>query len=100
MKLMNKNGNWMYQNKAWSIPSECYDGNIEDQDSGDVLGLLDDATAHGSKVVLEDKARTLIDGQRWVRGVADKTGWFKLKNPFSGRVLTSQTPSILIISGI
>ena len=99
MNLMNKNGSWMYQDKEWHIPAESYDGGIEDQDSGDVLGLLDNATVHGSKVDLQDKMRSLSEGQRWTRGIADRSGWFKLKNPLSGRVLTAQTSSTLTISG-
>ena len=97
---MNKNGSWMYQDKTWNIPAESYDGGIEDQDSGDVLGLLDNATVHGSKVDLQDKMRSLSESQRWTRGIADRSGWFKLKNPLSGRVLTAQTSSTLTISGI
>ena len=97
---MNKNGSWMYQDKAWNIPAESYDGGIEDQDSGDVLGLLDNATVRGSMVDLEDKTRALSESQRWTRGIADRSGWFKFKNPYSGRVLTAQTSSILTISGI
>ena len=99
MNLMNKNGSWMYQDKVWNIPAESYNGGIEDQDSGDVLGLLDDATVHGSKVDLQDKMRSLSESQRWTRGTADRSGWFKLKNPLSGRVLTAQTSSTLTISG-
>ena len=97
---MNKNGGWMYEDKAWNIPAESYNGGIEDQGSGVVLGLLDNATVHGSKVDLQDKMRSLSEGQRWTRGIADRSGWFKLKNPLSGRVLTAQTSSTLTISGI
>ena len=100
MNLMNKNGSWMYQDKEWHIPAESYNGGIEDQDSGDVLGLLDNATVHGSMVDLQDKMRSLSESQRWTRGIADRSGWFKLKNPLSGRVLTAQTSSTLTISGI
>ena len=100
MNLMNKNGSWMYQDKAWNIPAESYDGGIENQDSGDVLGLLDNATIHGSMVDLQDKMRSLSESQRWTRDIADRSGWFKLKNPLSGKVLTAPTSSILTISGI
>ena len=96
---MNKNGSWMYQDKKWHITAESYDGGIEDQDSGDVLGLLDNATVLGSKVDLQNKMRALGESQRWTRGIADRSGWFKLKNPLSGRVLTAQTSSTLTISG-
>ena len=100
MNLMNKNGSWIYQDKEWHIPAESYDGGIEDQDSGFVLGLLDNNTVHGSMVDLQDKMRSLSESQRWTRGIADRSGWFKLKNPLSGRVLTAQTSSTITISGI
>ena len=90
----------MYEDKAWNIPAESYNGGIEDQGSGVVLGLLDNATVHGSMVDLQDKMRSLSESQRWTRGLADRSGWFKLKNPISGRVLTAQTSSTLTISGI
>ena len=100
MKLINKNGRWIHQDKAWNIPAEGHDGNIEDQDSGEVLGLLNDATHLGNLVVLETKDMALRDEQTWIRKVADANNWFRLKNPCSGRVLTAQTSNHLTIGGM
>ena len=99
MKLVNKNGPWEHQEKSWKIPTEGYDGQIEDQDSGEVLGLWNDATVLGTMVGLEPKDQPLSDEQKWVRGIADADGWFRLKNPCSGRVLSVQTFSCVIIAG-
>ena len=43
MKLINSNGNWLHQGNAWTITAEGSEGNIEDQTSGRVLGILNDA---------------------------------------------------------
>ena len=100
MKLLNKNGKWMYQEKAWTLTAEESEGNIEDQSSGKVLGLLNDGTEIGTLVVLESKKRSVCsEGQKWLRDAADEGGWFRLKNPLSGRVLTAQDQTIISITG-
>ena len=99
MKLVNKNGGWEHLDKLWNLPSEGYEGHIEDQASGDVLGLWNDATALGTMVGLEPKDQPQSNEQKWVRGLADTNGWFRLKNPCSGRVLSVQTFSCAIIAG-
>ena len=100
MKLLNKNGKWMHQEKAWTLTAEESEGNIEDQSSGKVLGLLNDGTEIGTLVVLESKKRSVCsEGQKWLRDAADEGGWFRLKNPLSGRVLTAQDQTIISIAG-
>ena len=100
MKLINKNGNWMHDNLAWTITAEGSEGNIEEQSSGKVLGLLNDATDIGTPVGLESKKRSVSsDGQKWLRDIADVNGWFRLKNPLSGRVLTAQSSTVIAIAG-
>ena len=101
MKLLNKNGKWMYQEKAWTLTAEESEGNIEDQSSGKVLGLLNDGTEIGTLVVLESKKRSVCsEGQKWLRDYADEGGWFRLKNPRSGRALTAQDSTSTVIAGI
>ena len=101
MNLLNKNGKWMHQKKAWTLTAEESEGNIEDQSSGKVLGLLNDGTEIGTLVVLESKKRSVCsEGQKWLRDYADEGGWFRLKNPLSGRALTAQDSTSTVISGI
>ena len=100
MKLINKNGNWIYQDNTWTITAEGSVGNIEDQSSGKVLGLLNDGKDMGTLVILESKKRSLCsEGQKWLRDMNDENGWFRLKNPLSGKVLTAQTSSIIALTG-
>ena len=101
MKLLNKNGEWMYQEKSWTITAEGSEGNIEDQLSGQVLGLVNDVTDIGTLVVLESKKRSVCsEGQKWLRDVEDMNGWFRLRNPLSGKVLTAQTSTITALAGM
>ena len=99
MKLVNKNGSWSHQEKVWNMPTEGSYGHIEDQASGEVLSLWNDSTDLGSMVGLEPKDRHLSDEQLWTRGMADGNGWFRFKNPISGRVLSVQTFSSATIAG-
>ena len=78
----------MYQDNAWTITAEGSVGNIEDQSSGKVLGLLNDGKDMGTLIILESKKRSLCsEGQKWLRDMNDENGWFRLKNPLSGKVL-------------
>ena len=100
MKLINKNGNWMHQDNTWTITAEGSVGNIEDQSSGKVLGLLNDGKDMGTLIILESKKRSLCsEGQKWLRHMNDENGWFRLKNPLSGKVLTAQTSHIISLTG-
>ena len=61
MKLINSNGNWLHQGNAWTITAEGSEGNIEDQTSGRVLGILNDAFDIGKvKISLLDSNSLLI----------------------------------------
>ena len=51
-------------------------------------------------VELELKDKPQSDEQRWVRESADADGWFRFKNPHSGRVLSVQTFSSITIAGM
>ena len=99
MKLVNKNGSWTHQDKVWNIPAEGSYGHIEDQLSGEVFGLWNDATDIGTLVGLEPKDRPQSDEQIWQRGDADGNGWFRFKNPCSDKVLSVQTFSSPTIAG-
>ena len=100
MKLLNQNGPWVHQENAWTLTAEGSEGNIEDQSSGKVLGLLNNGTDIGTLVVLESKKRSVCSkGQKWLRDTADEGGWFRLKNPLSGGVLTAQDQTIISITG-
>ena len=77
------------------MPAEGSCGHIEDQASGEVLGMWNDSIDLGSMVGLEPKDRPQI----WVRGMADGNGWFRFKNIISGRVLSVQTFSSATIAG-
>ena len=99
MKLINKNGSWAYQDKVWNVPIEGSSGHIEDKAYGTVLGLRNDSTELGTMVELEIKDKPQSDEQRWVREMADVDGWFRFKNPLSGRVLSVQTFSSITIAG-
>ena len=95
MKLVNKSGQWMHQDKLWYIPTVGYASRIEDQASGNVLGLRNDTTALRI-VALESKDKLITDEQTWVRGVEDVNGWFRLKNPCTGKVLSVALSSMII----
>ena len=99
MKLINKNGSWAYQDKVWNVPIEGSSGHIEDKVYGTVLGLRNDSTELGTMVELEIKDKPQSDEQRWVREMSDEDGWFRFKNPLSGRVLSVQTFSSITIAG-
>ena len=54
----------------------------------------------GALVVLESKKRSVSsEGQKWLREVPNESGWFRLKNPYSGKVLTAQNATITSITG-
>ena len=77
----------------------CFFFPIEDKAYGTVLGLRNDSTELGTMVELEIKDKPQSDEQRWVREMSDEDGWFRFKNPLSGRVLSVQTFSSITIAG-
>ena len=40
MKLKNKGGNWQFNETIWTMPTEGSEGNIENKDTEEVLGLI------------------------------------------------------------
>ena len=99
MKLENgNNGKWKFTEKTWFIPEEQSDGCIKDYSTGLVLSHL----GHGidSAVVLEEENNPLSDGQIWTRSTYDEDGFFTLKNPSSGRVLTSSSITSITAKGM
>jgi hypothetical protein len=64
------------------------------------LGLMDDATIKGTKVILETRDEQKRVGQEWFRSKLDSEGWFTLKNPISGRYLTAASNISTTITGI
>ena len=61
-----------------------------------------DATIEGTKVVLKRKKDQIeTDSQLWMIDpkTMDAEGWFKLKNPASGKFLTATSLKTLSISG-
>ena len=68
-----------------SIPAEGTVGYIETYDK--VLGVLNQSTAAGARVVLESKQNPISEGQKWYKTTIDSDGWFTLTNPNSGKNL-------------
>ena len=61
--------------------------------SGQVLGLMEDATLTGTNVILEPKDDPGTDHQLWIRSTTTPPtpqGYFTLKNVASGTFLTSR----------
>ena len=80
-----------------SIPKE---GKVDaiTRDDNFVLGLANDNTAAGTKVVFEarDQGST---GQLWIRGPADREGYYFLKNQKSNKYLTCANRNDITIKG-
>ena len=60
------------------------------RNDGLALGLVNDDTASGTKVVFEPRDPGAT-GQLWIRGPKDKDGYFFLRNQKSMKYLTSST---------
>ena len=80
-----------------SVPNEGEVGTIMRND-GFVLGLVNDDTAVGTKVVFEarDQAAT---GQLWTRGTADIDGYYDFGNQKSRQYLTCSSSTKIHIAG-
>ena len=80
-----------------SVPNEGEVGTIMRND-GFVLGLVNDDTAVGTKVVFEprDQAAT---GQLWTRGPADTDGFYDFGNQKSRQYLTCSSSTKIYIAG-
>ena len=98
MRLENgNNGKWKFTEKTWFIPEEQSHGSINDYSTGLVLGDMGDGT---DSVVLQEQSNPLSDGQIWTRSTYDEDGFFTLKNPSSGRVLTSSSITSITAKGM
>ena len=102
--MKNKHGsysdNWKYINHYLRIPIEGEEGFIEDKDSNQVLGIMDSGNVGVLDVVLLNKTLPIKESQKWLRGMADNSGYFSLLNPSTGKVLTWIDDEILIVRGI
>ena len=88
----------MYQSNTWSIPNVGEIGQIEDTASGQVLGLMEDATLTGTEVVMEPKDDPITDHQQWLRSTPTQ-GHFTLKNLASGTYLMGVDSGSATIAG-
>ena len=91
-------------NKAWSIPIEEGNGNIEN--SGKVLTLQQRKDCnYGVRVKLQDRGTAfkscspLSDSEMWFRSKEDNQGYFTLQNLATGKYLTAEEKK-LTMSGI
>ena len=68
--------------------------------SGNVYGInVDPADTNGNEIQLQPKDESSSDGQKWVREQVDGNGWFPLKNPNSGKILSAINESSLVARG-
>ena len=87
--LQNQKGSWKGRkgHKAF-IPLEGATGHIEN-DYCHVLGVENGATTPGSTVTYFPQEYTTLGNEHlWLRGKADKNGYFTFQNPASGLFLT------------
>ena len=74
---------------SWTIPAEHSEDYIEDQVTGQVLGLKDDSTVSGTEVIWESKDIPISVYQTWLRvPFPNIIGTFIMINPYSGKTLT------------
>ena len=74
---------------SWTIPAEHAEDYIEDQVTGQVLGLKDDSTDSGTEVIWESKDIPISVYQKWLRiPFPNIIGTFIMINPYSGKTLT------------
>ena len=68
--------------------------------SGNVLGInIDPAGANENEIQLQPKDESSSDVQKWVRDQDVGNGWFPLKNPNSGKILSAINESSLVARG-
>ena len=102
-QLVNKNigREWKYGKKKWIIADEGTEGTIEDQDSGYVLGLVENSNTNaGTMVILQEKNASTIGTQTWLRTKANSEGFFLITNPATGKVLTALNKDNITIRGM
>ena len=100
--MENRNGYWNGKHKAWTIPDDCSDGYITDNENDSVLGRSNNETT----MVMLMSANN-ADEQKWKRGPAltdlngsDGQGWFKIQNPSTGFFLTLLATGQLKVKGV
>ena len=98
-KLRNRKGPWKYQSNSWIIPNITEIGHIEDDTSGQVLGLYEDALLSGTQVTLEPKRFPDTNHQLWLRSTTTN-GHFTFKNVASKTFLTGPNSVSSIIAGM
>ena len=95
-KLINKLNRtevWEYQDKVWNMR----DGYIQDQNSSNVIALMDDVKASGTRVILTTKINT-SDSATWTKGsVYDQ--WFHLKPEGFDLFLTAEGNNMTTVTG-
>ena len=60
---------------------------------------VDPAKPNGNEIQLQPKDESSSDGQKWVREQDVGNGWFPLKNPNSGKILSALNESSLVARG-
>ena len=89
---MNRTGIWEYQGKVWNMR----DGYIQDQNSSNVLALMDDVKASGTRVILTTKTNT-SDSATWINeSVYDQ--WFHLKPEGLDMFLTDEGNNLTTVT--
>jgi len=91
--LKNHKGKWNGRNEIKCyLPSEGSEGHIEN-DYCHVLGLEDGKTESGTRARFEStEYTTLNDHHMWLRGKANKDGYFTFQSRTSGLFLTAVNP--------
>ena len=90
---MNRTGIWEYQGKVWNMR----DGYIQDQNSSNVIALMDDVKASGTRVILTNRINT-SDSATWTKGsVYDQ--WFHLKPEGLNMFLTAESNNLTTVTG-
>ena len=85
--------NWKYHSKSWNLPNEGEYGIVENQANGQILMLPNDDTK-----VLMSKS-TPCNCRNWLRSAADESGWVKLTNMQTGKLLTAPRANVLTTTG-
>ena len=95
-KLINKLNRtevWEYQDKVWNMR----DGYIQDQNSSNVIALMDDIKASGTRVILTTKTNT-SDSATWIKDLVYNQ-WFHLKPKGLDMFLTAESNNLTTVTG-
>ena len=103
MRLINRNGNWSYQDNEFIIPLEETEGNIAINGSKKVLGIRkrkkgEYAGSYGNKVLSKNRKKPADNAQIWLRTPIENQ-WFMLKNKANGRILAAKDEENTVVSG-